>query len=471
MALDGVEGQQAGKPPGSAGGGGAGSAAAPGEASQAPAARTIEADSTQNLMEAVVERQNLFAAYERVVGNKGCAGIDGMEVEELKPYLQAYWPSVREQLLAGTYQPKPVLRKAIPKPDGGTRNLGIPTVLDRLIQQALLQVLAPIFQPTFSRSSYAYQEGRSAHDAVRAARRYVEEGFEWLVDIDVEKFFDRVNHDILMRLLAEQVKDKRVLKLIGRYLRAGVMVEGVVLSTAEGTPQGGPLSPLLSNVMLDVLDKELERRGLRFCRYADDCNIYVRSKKAAQRVLESVKRFLGKKLKLKVNDKKSAAAKAHERRFLGFTITAQTRIAMAATTVVKLHQKVVEKTARNEGRALKQVIKELNQYLLGWIGYFALADAVEPMASLDGWIRRRLRCAWWVQRKTRQKRQKALVKLGVSREAARHVAGSTRGPWRLSSTQQLHQALNNRFFIEQGLVSLAREWEKTRQKWQLTGAR
>ena len=456
---------QQGRP--SAEGGDVGNSAAPDEGPQPTAETSTATDSsTQRLMEAVLERDNLIAALERVEVNKGCAGIDGMRTEELRPWLKAHWAQVREQLLGQTYRPKPVLRKAIPKPDGGTRNLGIPTVLDRFIQQALLQVLAQIFSPQFSVSSYAYQEGRSAHDAVRAARRFVVEGNEWVVDLDIEKFFDQVNHDILMRLVAEKVHDKRVLKLIGRFLRSGVMVEGVVMGTEEGTPQGGPLSPLLSNIMLDPLDKELERRGLRFCRYADDCNIYVRSERAAQRVMESVKRFLERKLKLKVNGKKSAVARPSERRFLGFTIQEDEQLGLAPRAREKLHDTIVALTARTCGHSMEQVIKRLNLYLEGWIGYFALVDNERVFGELDGWIRRRLRMLWWMHRKNPKTRREALIALGVPAAQAGRAASSGRGPWRMSATPSIHSALSKRYFNKAGLVSLAAKWAQKRAEWQ-----
>lgn len=447
------------------GSGDAGSGSAPSEGSRMAAAPPGGAGPTLQLMEAVLERQNLIDALERVEANKGSAGVDGMTTQELRNYLKSNWTEIRSQLLAGEYQPQPVRRVAIPKPDGGTRNLGIPTVLDRFIQQALLQVLGPIFDPHFSESSYGFREGRSPHDAVRAAQRYVADGYDWVVDLDIEKFFDHVNHDILMRRVAERIRDKRVLKLIGRYLRAGAMTEGVVIATEEGTPQGGPLSPLLSNIMLDVLDKELEDRGHRFCRYADDCNIYVRSQRAGQRVMESVKKFLGRKLKLRVNEKKSAVARPNERRFLSFTISERVRIGIAPRALERFSEKVVELTRRACGRSMEEVIRRLNLFLGGWVGYFALADAKTRMHELDGWIRRRLRALWWLQRKTRKKRREALVALGVGRPKARHAAGSGRGPWRMSRVEAVHIALGLDYFRQRGLASLEAAWERTRAQW------
>lgn len=447
------------------GSGDAGSESAPSEGLRASAAPPGRAGLTVQLMEVVLEKQNLMCALERVEANKGSAGVDGMTTQELRGWLKGNWQGIRAQLLAGKYRPQPVRRVAIPKPDGGTRNLGIPTVLDRLIQQALLQVLAPIFDRHFSKSSYGFREGRSAHDAVRAAQRYVADGYDWVVDLDIEKFFDHVNHDILMRRVAERIRDKRVLKLIGRYLRAGVMAEGVVIATEEGTPQGGPLSPLLSNIMLDTLDKELEQRGHRFCRYADDCNIYVRSQRAGERVMESVKRFLGEKLKLRVNEKKSAVARPSERRFLSFTLSEQCRIRIAVRAVERFSEKVVELTRRACGRSMEEVLKRLNLFLWGWVGYFALADAKTQMHELDGWIRRRLRAMWWLQRKTRKKRREALVALGVGLSKARPAAGSGRGPWRMSRVETVHIALGLDYFRQQGLVSLADAWDYTRAQW------
>ena len=450
----------------SEGSGDAVSRSAPIEASKTTQAPTVQADPTQQLMEVVLGKQNLIAALERVEANKGSAGIDGMTTEELRSFLKGSWEQLRGQLLTGEYRPQPVRRVVIPKPGGGERNLGIPTVLDRFIQQALLQVMAPLFDPHFSKSSHGFREGRSAHEAVRAARGYVAEGMEWVVDLDIEKFFDHVNHDILMRLISERVKDKRVLKLIGRYLRAGVMTHGVVIATGEGTPQGGPLSPLLSNIMLDVFDKELERRGLRFSRYADDCNIYVRSERAAQRVMASVTKFLGQKLKLRVNPRKSAVARPQQRRFLGFTIR-KALIRVAPESRERLHQKVVELTGRSCGRSIEQVIERLNKYLLGWSGYYALGEHARWLTEMDGWIRRRLRQLWWVQRKTPRKRWEGLAELGTKRLLASTLTSSQRGPWRLSKTEALHAALNQKYFDKLGLVSLAAVWEQTRKKWQL----
>lgn len=437
----------------------------PGEACDNSTAQIKQPDPCHQLMEEVLERQNLFAALEKVKGNQGCAGIDGMRTEELGEYLKQNWLEIKERLLHGEYEPNPVLRAEIPKKGEGTRNLGIPIVLDRFIQQALLQKLAPIFEPEFSKSSYAYQAGRSAHDAIRAAKQYVAEGYEYVVDLDLEKFFDHVNHDILMNLIAKKVQDKRVLKLIGRFLRAGVMVNGVVQNTPEGTPQGGPLSPLLSNIMLNVLDKELESRGLRFCRYADDCNIYMRSERAANRVMKSVKNFISRKLKLKVNEAKSAVDKVGKRKFLGFTITENAQININKMAMNKCRQKVRILTRRNGGCSMEDVIKRLNLYLRGWIGYFALSDTAKILERMDGWIRRRLRSLWWMLRKTPKKRREALMELGVKEIQARRTSSSGRGPWRISRTPSLHTALNKNYFDKLNLVKLEAMWEVTRLRW------
>jgi RNA-directed DNA polymerase len=363
-------------------------------------------------MEAVVARENMFRAYERVVSNKGAAGIDGMTVEQLKPYLQEHWAKIKEELLKGEYRPQPVRCVEIPKPQGGMRQLGIPTAMDRLIQQALHQVLSPVFEPGFSESSYGFRPGRSAHQAVRQARAYVAEGRRWVADLDLEKFFDRVNHDVLMSRLARKISDKRVLRTIRRYLQAGMMTGGVASPRTEGTPQGGPLSPLMSNVLLDELDKELERRGHKFCRYADDCNIYVRSRQAGERVMASVTEFLEKRLRLKVNPEKSAVARPWERKFLGYSMTwhKQPRLKVAESSIKRLKAKVRVIFREGRGRSLSQVIKDLNALLRGWMQYFRLAEVKGIFEELDGWIRRKLRCLIWLQWKRPKTRAKELIK-------------------------------------------------------------
>jgi len=412
------------------------------------------------LLEKALEGKNMREALRRVKENKGAAGIDGMEVKDLGPYLVDHWKEIKGQLLEGTYRPKPVRRVEIPKPEGGVRLLGIPCVLDRLIQQALLQVLTPSFDPGFSEHSYGFRPGRSAHQAVEKARGYVGEGYTYVVDIDVEKFFDRVNHDALMARVARKVGDKRVLKLIRAYLNAGVMVEGVCIRTEEGTPQGGPLSPLLSNVMLDDLDRELEKRGHKFVRYADDNNIYVRSQRAGERVMESVKRFLGERLKLKVNEAKSAVAKVNTRKFLGFTLSVgkRPRIRIAPKALERLKQRIRELTRRSWGIGMEERIRRLNIYLRGWLGYYRIAEMHSIVKQLDGWIRRRLRVCLLKQWKKPKTRRRNLIKLGVAEEWAYRISGSRKGCYRLSLTHQLNKALGLEYWKKLGLLSLAESY-------------
>jgi len=416
------------------------------------------------LMEQVVERQNMLRALRRVQQNKGAPGVDGMDVKELTPFLKEHWQGIREELLNDAYKPKPVRRVEIPKPDGGVRLLGIPTVLDRLIQQALLQVLTPIFDPEFSEHSYGFRPGRSAHQAVKAAQKYIEEGYSYAVDIDLEKFFDRVNHDMLMARVARKVKDKRVLRLIRRYLQAGVMVNGVCIDTEEGTPQGGPLSPLLANIMLDDLDKELERRGHRFARYADDCNIYVKTPRAGERVMASVREFVEKKLKLKVNEKKSKIDRPWKLKFLGLTFTweKKPRIRIAPKALERFKERIRELTQRSKGISMERRLGELNTYLRGWIGYFRLADTESVIQDLDKWIRRRLRMCMLKQWKKPKTKYKNLVALGVNPEEARKLAGSRKGYWRLSDTPQVNQALGLAYWQDQGLLSLVNTYRLLR---------
>jgi RNA-directed DNA polymerase len=411
---------------------------------------------TEQLMEAVVARENMFSAYEQVVSNKGAAGIDGMTVEQLKLYLQESWAKIREELLKGEYQPQPVRRVEIPKPQGGMRQLGIPTVVDRLIQQALHQVLSPIFEPGFSESSYGFRPGRSAHQAVRQAREYVAEGRRWVADLDLEKFFDRVNHDVLMSRLARKISDKRVLRTIRRYLQAGMMTGGVVSPRTEGTPQGGPLSPLMSNVLLDELDKELERRGHKFCRYADDCNIYVRSRQAGERVMASVTEFLEKRLRLKVNREKSAVARPWERKFLGYSMTwhKQPRLKVAGNSIERLKAKVRVIFREGRGRSLNQVIKDLNALLRGWMQYFRLAEVKGIFDELDSWIRRKLRCLIWLRWKRPKTREKGLIKRGLEKLRAWKSAGNGRGSWWNAGASHMNEAFPKSYFDRSGLVSL-----------------
>src|SRR5882672_866381 len=411
---------------------------------------------TNRLMEEVCERENLKAALRRVKANKGSPGVDGMTVIGIKDYLKQHWPAIREQLLSGTYEPKPVKRVEIPKPDGGVRKLGIPTVLDRFIQQAVMQVLQRQWDPTFSDHSYGFRPGRSAHQAVVQAQRYIAEGHRWCVDLDLEKFFDRVNHDKLMGQIAKRVGDKRLLKLIRAFLNAGVMENGLVSPSMEGTPQGGPLSPLLSNLVLDELDRELEYRGHRFVRYADDCNIYVRSERAGQRVMESISRFITQKLKLKVNEAKSAVARPQERKFLGFSFTAGPDIkrTIAPKSLERFKQRIRDITRRAKGVSIKTTMEELATYMRGWRGYFGFCETPEVLIALTRWVRLRLRAALWRQWKTPRRRRAALIANGVSEWAARNTAGSGRGPWYLARSRALSTGLSNAYFKSLGLPSL-----------------
>lgn len=411
----------------------------------------------ESMMEAVVERENMTMAYNRVVGNRGSAGIDGMTVEDLKPYLQDNWPRIKEALLNGRYEPQPVLRVEIPKPEGrGARKLGIPTVVDRLIQQAVHQVLSPIFEEGFSEFSYGFITGRSVHQALLKAKEYIAGGKRWVVDLDIEKFFDEVNHDILMSKVARKVKDKRVLLLIRRYLQAGIMADGLVTQPTKGTPQGGPLSPVLSNILLDELDKELERRGHMFCRYADDCNVYVGSKRAGERVMESIKRFLRDQLRLQVNDAKSAVDRPWRRVFLGYTMTwhKKPRLKVAPPSVVRLKVKLKEVFRRGRRCNLQKFIEEPRPTLLGWINYFRLSEVKGLFEELDGWIRRKLRCIVWRQWKRAYTRAKNLMKRGLTESEAWKSATNGRGPWWNAGARHMHIAFPKRFFDQLGLVSL-----------------
>jgi RNA-directed DNA polymerase len=413
--------------------------------------------SPENLMEEVCQRDNLVKALKRVKANKGSPGIDGMRVEDLTDYLKGNWPRIREQLLNGAYQPQPVKRVKIPKPGGGERPLGIPTVLDRFIQQAVLQVLQRSWDQTFSEQSYGFRPGRSAHQAVSQAQVYIAQGYGYVVDIDLEKFFDRVNHDILMDLVAKRVQDKRILRLLRAYLNAGVLEDGLVSPVTEGTPQGGPLSPLLSNLMLDVLDKEIERRGHRFVRYADDCNIYVRSLRAGERVMASVSQFLEKKLKLKINHGKSAVACPGERKFLGFSFTfgeaPKRRIAPQSLKRFKL--KVKELTRIGRSLNLSLLVERLRLFLTGWRSYFGFCETPSVLSKLDKWIRRRLRMVQWRQWKRGRTRFAELRKRDVNHDLAARTAGSALGPWRLSRSPALSFSLPNSYFISLGLPTLA----------------
>jgi RNA-directed DNA polymerase len=407
-------------------------------------------------MEAVVERGNLMLAYERVVQNKGAAGVDRIEVADFKDHLKRHWPAIKAKLLTGKYIPQPVRRVDIPKPQGGVRTLGIPTLTDRLIQQALHQVLQPIFEADFSESSYGFRPGRSAHQAVTSAQRYVAEGRRFVVDMDLEKFFDRVNHDLLMGKLAKKVGDERVLKLIRRYLEAGMMAEGLMSPRTEGTPQGGPLSPLLSNILLTDLDRELERRGHSFCRYADDCNVYVRSKAAGERVMASLTRFLSERLKLTVNQAKSAVARPWKRKFLGYSLTwhKAPRLRIAPLSLKGLKDKVRELLKGARGRSLGYTIEKLNPLLRGWAAYFKLTQTKGAIEEIDGWIRHKLRCLLWRQWKRVYTRARNLMKAGLKEEQAWRSATNGRGPWWNSGASHMNMAFPKAYFDHLGLVSL-----------------
>lgn len=409
------------------------------------------------LMEKLVSRENMIKAYDRVKSNKGAPGVDGLTVGAFKVYLKEHWPAIRQQLLEGTYHPQPVRRVEIPKPNGGKRKLGIPAVLDRLIQQAIHQVLVPHFEPTFSSSSYGFRPGRSAAMAVTQAKIYIQDGGRWVVDMDLEKFFDKVNHDILMERIRRRITDPRILTLIRRYLKAGVMEEGIVTANPEGTPQGGPLSPLLSNIMLDDLDKELERRGHKFCRYADDCNIYVRSEKAGRRVLDSITQFIEKKLQLRVNRDKSAVDNPWRRKFLGFSFTSRRRstIRVHEKSRQRLREKVKSLCRTGRGMNLQTFIREkLNPVLRGWGNYFRHADTVQYAEKLDSYIRRRLRLLLWRQWGTARTRYRRLAGAGVPPNVCFMMANSSKGPARMSGFAAFARAYPPEYFSELGLFSL-----------------
>jgi RNA-directed DNA polymerase len=423
-----------------------------------------EGKSNVELWEQVWEKGNLTTAMKRVESNGGAPGIDGMTVKDLRPYLKEHWLEIREALESGAYKPSPVRRVEIPKPDGGVRLLGIPSVIDRLLQQAIAQVLTPIFERKFSPHSYGFRPGRSAHDAIKQAQEYIQAGNEWVVDIDLEKFFDRVNHDMLMARVAREVKDKQVLKLIRAYLNSGAMVNGVVMETGEGTPQGGPLSPLLSNIMLDDLDKELEKRGHKFVRYADDCNIYVKTPRAGERVMESVREFLEKKLKLKVNQKKSKVDRAIRVKFLGFSFykyKGEMLIRVAGRSLERFRDKLRRLTKRTRSGKLEDIIQEINTYIVGWIGYYRQAKTPSIYEELDKWIRRRLRQMVWKRWKRGTTRYRELVKLGVPKgRAGLGAVGDS--PWHMAASPVINEALSNGYFRDLGLKSIKVRYQELR---------
>ncbi|MEK4495317.1 group II intron reverse transcriptase/maturase [Ureibacillus sp. FSL W8-0352] len=417
------------------------------------------------LLNQILSRENMLQALKRVEQNKGSHGVDMMPVQNLRQHIVENWLSIKEAILKGTYEPMPVRRVEIPKPDGGVRLLGIPTVTDRLIQQAIAQVLSKVYDPTFSENSYGFRPNRSAHDAARKAKEYIRDGYRWVVDMDLEKFFDKVNHDRLMGTLAKRIQDKPLLKLIRKYLQSGVMINGVVSSTLEGTPQGGPLSPLLSNIVLDELDKELERRGHKFVRYADDCNIYVKSKRAGLRTMASIQRFIEGKLRLKVNEKKSAVDRPWKRKFLGFSFTyhKEPKVRIAKESLKRMKNKVREITSRKMPYPMEYRIQKLNQYLMGWCGYFALADTKSIFPELDKWIRRRLRMCLWKNWKKPKTKIRNLIQLGVPQWQAYEWGNTRKSYWRISKSPILHRTLGNSYWRNQGLKSLEARYENLRQ--------
>ena len=411
----------------------------------------------EHLLERILSRENMLRAWKRVKANKGAPGIDGMSIESFPEFLRQHWQSIRESLWTGTYQPLPVRRVEIPKSTGGTRPLGIPAILDRLIPQAIAQVLVPIFDPDFSESSYGFRPGRSAHDAVRQARKYIREGYHIAVDIDLSKFFDTVDHDVLMHRVARKIRDKRVLRLIGKYLRAGVMINGRLQATRQGVPQGGPLSPLLANILLDDLDKELQRRGHRFVRYADDFLILVKSRRAGERVMSSVTRFLQRKLKLQVNPDKSSVTTTNQCTFLGFTFRG-TKIRWSDDAFREFRRRLKRLTGRSWRVAMEYRVRKLNEYVRGWINYFGISEYYRPIPEIDAWLRRRARMCYWKQWRYARTKVRELRKLGTSLHAAISVAMSRKGPWRLSRTLATQTGMTNQWLKDQGFVLVKDLW-------------
>lgn len=417
------------------------------------------------MLERILSRENLIRALKRVERNKGSHGVDDMPVQNLRAHIMEHWTSIREEIREGTYHPKPVRRVEIPKPNGGERKLGIPTVLDRFIQQAIAQILTEEYDPTFSNHSYGFRPNRRGHDAVREARKYIQQGYRWVIDMDLEKFFDKVNHDRLMRTLSKRIQDPNLLKLIRRYLQAGIMEDGLVCPNTEGAPQGGPLSPLLSNIVLDELDKELEARGLHFVRYADDCNIYVRSKRAGLRVMGSITRFIEGKLKLKVNKDKSAVDRPWRRKFLGFSFTfhrENPKIRISKESIKRFKQRIRELTSRRKSMNMKDRIEKLNRYLVGWLGYYQLAETPSIFRNLDSWIRRRLRMIRWKEWKKVKTKYRNLMNHGIRKGKAWEWANTRKAYWRIANSPILHKALGDQYWHNQGLKSLFRRYQSMR---------
>lgn len=417
------------------------------------------------MLEQILSRENLILALKRVERNKGSHGVDEMSVQNLRAHIMEHWASLKKHIQEGTYQPQPVRRVEIPKPNGGKRKLGIPTVIDRFIQQAIAQVLTEIYDPTFSHHSYGFRPNKRGHDAVRQAREYIKQGYRWVIDMDLEKFFDKVNHDRLMRTLSKRIKDPNLLRLIRKYLQAGIMKDRPVKPNTEGTPQGGPLSPLLSNIVLDELDKELESRGLHFVRYADDCNIYVRSKRAGLRIKKSMTQFIEGKLKLKVNEQKSAVDRPWKRKFLGFSFTVHKenpKIRISKESIKRFHQRIRLLTSRKKSISMEDRIRELNRYLVGWLGYYQLAETPSIFKTLDSWIRRRLRMIRWKEWKKVKTKHKNLMRLGIKRDKAWEWANTRKAYWRIANSPILHMTLGDKYWIHQGLKSLFNRYQAMR---------